>query len=148
MYVVTFHPVWAQSRISECVKGRLCILSLWLCLCCVLMFVSPSFVSRVPTSSSMIRARSSWVGGCLHYLLCTAPVWLKWVTRCKSEGSFNIFAFSFVHYLRTELASEVFCTGWEFILWCSGSNTIPLQYIVSFTSKILISVLIFLKKEY
>lgn len=115
MYVVTFHPVWVQSRISECVKGRLCILFLWLCLCCVLMFVSPSFVSRVPTSSWMIRVRSSWVGGCLHYLLCTAPVWLKWVTRCKSEGSFNnISAVSFVHYLRTEcfaLVENLFCGG-------------------------------------
>lgn len=40
------------------------------------MLVSPSLVSRVPTSSSMIRARSSWVGGCSHFLLslCTTVV--------------------------------------------------------------------------
>lgn len=58
---------------------------MFLCWC----FISPSFPFRVPTSSSTIRARSSWVGGSLHCLLCTVPAWLAWLIHRKKRCSHN-----------------------------------------------------------
>lgn len=58
---------------------------MFLCWC----FISPSFPFRVPTSSSTIRARSSWVGGSLHCLLCTVPAWLAWLIHRKKRRSHN-----------------------------------------------------------
>lgn len=51
---------WVGKRIMRRLRGRVCVDV------CLALF----FASRVPTSSSTTRARSSWVGGCL---LCAAP---------------------------------------------------------------------------
>lgn len=84
----------------------------------VLMFVLPSVASRVPTSSSTIMARSSWVGGSLHHLLCIVSVWLTWDSLQEWWSNYHVCCFVCIIFTNW----MCLCGASHQNLFCDGLN--------------------------